>query len=265
MRALLLACVISIGLGLLVSGCSGGGGGGGAPPPVQELTLEVVASFPHDPQASTEGLLYHQGKLYESTGTDGSGASLRRVDPTTGTVEAQVPLESPLFGEGIALVGDQLLQLTWLDGRALIWTRDGFQRLGEHRYPGEGWGLAYDGQRLLMSDGTDRLAFRDPHTFALQGEVRVTRDGRAVQHVNELEWAEGVLWANLWQEELILRIDPGTGNVTGWADPRGLLTPAERAQADVCSGIAWAAERGTFFVGGKRWPRLFEVRFVPRS
>ena len=260
-----LTCSLSAALscGLLAAACSGGGGGGGggAPPTAPQLQLEVVASHPHDPQASAEGLLYHQGKLYESTGTPGSGSSLRRVDPVSGQVEQLVSLESPLFGEGIALVGDQLLQLTWLDGRALIWTRDGFQRLGEHRYGGEGWGLGTDGQRLVMSDGTDKLVFRDPRTFQPLGELLVTRDGQPQRQLNELEWVGGTIWANLWQEELIVRIDASSGLVTGWVDPRGLLTAQERAQADVCSGIAWVPERSSFYLTGKRWPRLFEVRF----
>lgn len=260
---LLAVLLIAAASGLVCAACSGGSrGGGGAPVAAEELVAQVVTSYPHDAGASTEGLIWHQGKLYESTGIT-NASSLRRVDLTTGAVEQRVDLESPLYGEGLERIGGELVQLTWFDGRALVWDL-GFTRLREHTYTGEGWGLCHDGARLIMSDGSDRLVFRDPVTFQPLGELRVTRDGRPQTQLNELEWAEGRLWANLWQEERILRIDPASGQVTGWVDGTGLLTPQERAASDVLSGIAWAPERGTFLITGKRWPRLFEVRFVPR-
>ncbi|HEY0709225.1 MAG TPA: glutaminyl-peptide cyclotransferase [Polyangia bacterium] len=230
----------------------------------QDLTTMVINRFPHDRGAFTQGLLYANGKLYESTGLVGR-SSLRRVDLTTGQVETEKTVEAPLFAEGLALAGDELFQLSWQNGRALVWRLDTFERVREHSYSGEGWGLTFDGQRLIMSDGGPRLTFRDLKTFAASGGIDVTRAGRPVPNLNELEWAEGHVYANVWQSESIVRIDPATGEVTATIDASGLLSPEERQNTDVLNGIAYVPERGTFFITGKYWPRLFEVKFVPRS
>jgi glutamine cyclotransferase len=228
---------------------------------LRRLTVEVVSERPHDPRAFTQGLLLREGKLYESTGGFGT-SSLRRVEPRTGEVEARVELPDRLFGEGLAEVGDRLIQLTWQAGEALVWDAESLEALAGFRYEGEGWGLCFDGDRLVMSDGSDRLTFRNPTTFEIEGRVRVSVDGRALGRLNELECLEGWVWANIWQADQIVRIDPFTGRVDTVVDASGLLSTEERSQADVLNGIAWDPENRTWQVTGKLWPKLFEVRFV---
>jgi len=236
----------------------------GSPRQVDDLRVKVLRTFPHDRQAFTQGLVYHEGRVYESTGLVGK-SSLRRVEFETGRVEKVVPIDGPYFGEGLARLGSELVQLTWQNGRAFVWSLDGFARLREHEYQGEGWGLCADGKRLVMSDGSDRLTFRDPGNFSVSGSVTVTRGGSPVRQLNELECAAGLVYANLWGSDTIARIDPASGEVTGWIDAGGLLSPAERNGADVLNGIAYVPERNTFLITGKLWPRLFEVEFVPTS
>ena len=230
----------------------------------EDLVPQVVRSFPHDREAFTQGLLFFEGKLYESTGLAGR-SSVRRVDPESGQVEARTELAAPLFGEGLARVGSQLFQITWRDGRAFVWDLGGFKKVRDFSYPGEGWGLCHDGRRLVMSDGSDHLTFRDADSFARTGDVAVTRGGEPVMKLNELECVGELVYANVWMTDSIARIDARTGEVTGWIDAAGLLSRDERAGADVLNGIAYVPERGTFFITGKLWPRLFEVRFVPRA
>jgi glutaminyl-peptide cyclotransferase len=235
-----------------------------APVRIEELVPQVVASYPHDKEAFTQGLLYFDGWLYESTGLT-TRSSLRRVELETGRVDQRVALEPTLFGEGLARIEGQLFQITWKDGRAFVWDLGGFKKLREHAYQGEGWGLCHDGHRLIMSDGSDKLAFRDPTTFAKHGELTVTRAGEPVRNLNELECVGDLVYANVWMDWHIARIDARTGEVTGWIDASTLLTPEERLGADVLNGIAYRPDRGTFLITGKLWPRLFEVRFVPRA
>jgi glutaminyl-peptide cyclotransferase len=232
-------------------------------PPPAVLRLEVVAIHPHDPGAFTQGLVWSNGRLFESTGLVGR-SSLREVELESGTVLRQVDLNPPLFGEGLALVGDELVQLTWQDQRALRWRTTTFAPLGEFRYEGEGWGLCFDGTSLISSDGTNRLAVRDPKTFAVKRSVAVTDRGRPLHSLNELECVDGSVWANVYGTERIVRIDPGSGRVTGEVDASGLLRREEAARADVLNGIAWVPERGTFLLTGKLWPSIFEVRLVER-
>jgi glutamine cyclotransferase len=230
----------------------------------EALVVQVVRSYPHDRDAFTQGLLYFDGWLYESTGLPGR-STLRRVELETGRVEQQVRLEGSLFGEGLERVGDRLLQLTWQDGRALVWDLRTLRKLREHAYAGEGWGLCFDGKRLVMSDGSDRLTFRDAQSFGRLGEIAVTRLGRPVPQLNELECAQGHVYANVWQRNEIVRVDPASGRVTATIDASGLLTSRERLGTDVLNGIAYLPERGTFLLTGKLWPRLFEVKFVPKA
>ncbi len=230
---------------------------------VEELVTRVVRVYPHDTKAFTQGLVYFDGGLYESTGLLGR-SSIRRVDPDSGAVQAEVALDPDLFGEGLARVGDELVQLTWKNGRAFVWNLSNLQRVREHAYPGEGWGLCHDGRRLIMSDGSDRLVFRDPRSFEEGGGVRVVRAGQPVRQLNELECVDGTVYANIWGSDHIARIDPGSGEVTGWIDASGLLDGSERAETDVLNGIAYVPERGTFLITGKLWPRVFEVQFVGR-
>jgi glutamine cyclotransferase len=234
-----------------------------APEAPERLKVKVLSVRPHDPEAFTQGLLLHGGMLYESTGLPGK-SSLREVDPRTGVVKRQVTVAAEYFAEGLALVDDRLLQLTWKDQRALVYQRGDFKPAGEFRYDGEGWGLCSDGIRLVMSDGSDRLTFRDPQTFAVQGTVNVTLAGKPADQLNELECVDGVVWANVWQTDDILRIDPRDGRVTAVVDASGLLTPEERGKTDVLNGIAWNPETRTFLITGKLWPKMFEVQFVPR-
>lgn len=235
---------------------------------------EIVATYPHDPQAYTQGLLWHEGFLYESTG-QWERSSLRQVDLVSGQVLKSVPvrLEPPIrypFAEGLALVGDELFQLTWKDRLVYVWSLDGFRKLRELPLTGEGWGLTYDGERLILSDGTSKLRFFEPETFRQIGAVRVTQEGRPVDQINELEFIDGEVWANVWQEDIVLRIDPQNGHVTGVVDFTDLIdiepvSPyAGAGPQNVLNGIAYDAEEDRLFVTGKEWPALFEVRVVER-
>ena len=227
-----------------------------------KLRLKVVRTFPHDPSAFTQGLLFFEGKFYESTGLYGR-SSLRRVDPESGVVERGVDLQADLFGEGLARVGGRLIQLTWQNGRALVWNLATLRKEREISYQGEGWGICFDGRSLVMSDGSDTLALRDPEGFARVGEIVVRRAGKPVRNLNELECVEGAVYANVWQDSHIARIDPRTGEVTGWIDASGLLAPEEARAADVLNGIAYLPATGHLVVTGKLWPRIFEVEIVP--
>jgi glutaminyl-peptide cyclotransferase len=202
------------------------------------------------------------GKLYESTGLQGR-SSVRRVDLASGVVEAQTALPAELFGEGLARVGQRLIQLTWKNHKALVWDLGTLSKVAEFSYEGEGWGLCFDGRRLVMSDGSDRLTFRNPTTFEPEGELRVRRDGRPVRNLNELECVGGLVYANVWQDNHIARIEAATGVVTGWIDATGLLDRDLAASADVLNGIAAMDGKGTLLVTGKLWPNLYEAEVVP--
>ena len=252
-------------LGAVVAGCAG--------PPTEyrrtapvHLRAEVVQRLPHDRTAFTEGLELVDGVLYEGTGLEGR-STIRAVDPATGAVRQQTDLPGKLFGEGITVVGQTIWQLTYRDGIAIQRDRATLAELRRTSVTGEGWGLCYDAaaKRLVMSDGTDRLTFRDPQTFQPIGEVRVTSGGNPVTRLNELECAHGAVFANIWDTETIVRIDPGTATVTADVDLAGLLPADERARVDVLNGIAAVPETDEFLVTGKYWPTMFRVRFVPAA
>lgn len=230
----------------------------------ERLRVRVVRSYPHARDAFTQGLLWHEGGLYESTGQYGS-SSLRRVELESGEVRERRDLERYVFAEGLALAGQRLYQLSWMEGEARVWTVPGLEPVRTFEYEGEGWGLCFDGTDLVMSDGSDRLFFRDPETFEVRRSVRVRARGEPLDQLNELECVGGVVWANVWQTDRIVRIEPRTGRVTGIVDARGLLEPEERVGADVLNGIAWIPERERFVITGKLWPRMFEVEFVPEE
>ena len=261
------ASIRLLGLGLATVLFGGMGGCAGEPAatpgrPAAVLRPQVLAELPHDPTAFTQGLeLGPDGALYEGTGLAGA-SQLREIDPATGAVRRAVPLPDGLFGEGITVVGDRIWQLSWRDGVALEWDRTRFTLLREVPVAGEGWGLCHDAARLVRSDGTDRLHFHDPASFAETGSIRVTLDGAPVTELNELECVDGQVWANVWQTDRIVRIDPADGVVTAVVDAGGLLEPARRAGADVLNGIA-ALGFDEFLLTGKYWPAAFRVRFVP--
>lgn len=231
-------------------------------PPV--YTFEVINSYPHDPAAFTQGLVFDGETLYEGTGLNGR-SSLRRVDLASGQVLQQVDLEPEYFGEGITVWEDRIIQLTWQSQRGFVYDKTTFERIGEFTYPTEGWGITHDGRRLIMSDGSATLYFWDPETFTPVDSVDVYDVSGPVMRLNELEYINGEVWANVWLTDLIARIDPVTGQVLGWVDLTDLLPPEERVGADVLNGIAYMPESDRLFVTGKLWPKLFEIRVIPAS
>ena len=219
----------------------------------------ILASHPHDPDAFTQGLLVADGLLYESTGGYGD-SSLRRVAPASGEVLQTRSLSRDHFGEGLARVGARLYQLTWKAGVAFVYDRDSLARIDRLTYDGQGWGLTYDGTHLIMSDGSATLQLRDPDDFRRVGALEVTEDGQPVDELNELEYIDGEIWANVWYRDRILRIDPRTGDVIASLDatPLRAALPAD-AEAGVLNGIAYDAAAGRIYATGKNWPRLFEI------
>lgn len=219
---------------------------------------EIVARHPHDPQAFTQGLFFAKGQLYESTGEIGT-SMIRRVNLSTGAVEQQVDLPAPYFGEGTVAWGDRIYQLTWKDQQGFVYQLPDLIPTGTFSYRGEGWGLTQDGKRLIMSDGSSTLRFLDPETQAVTGTLQVTADGCPVEKLNELEWVDGQIYANIWQTGLVARIDPATGHVTSFLDLAG-LKPATADVDAVANGVAWDPASKRLVVTGKRWPELYEVR-----
>lgn len=223
----------------------------------------VVDTHPHDADAFTQGLALAEGVLYESTGRYGL-SSVRRVDPRSGRVLRIRALAPRLFAEGLTVARGRLYQLTWRASIAFVRDRESLAQLAQFRYDGEGWGLAWDGQRLVMSDGSDVLYFRDPDSFVVTGTLRVHDEGKAVPLLNELEVVDGLVYANIWRTTRIARIDPIGGGVIDWIELSGLVPPAaEDAKPGVANGIAYDAETGHFLVTGKLWPRLYEVVLPP--
>jgi glutamine cyclotransferase len=223
----------------------------------------VAAAYPHDAEAFTQGLFYLDGALYESTGQIGE-STIRRVRIEDGEVLQSVDIPAGQFGEGIVNWGDQIINLSWQDGVGYRWDLRTFRRLGEWRYPGEGWGLTQNGIDIVMSDGTAQLRFLDPETLAERRRLNVTLEGRPLAMLNELEWVNGEIFANVWMTPAIVRIDPASGNVTGIIDlsPLAAMNGAGGGDA-VLNGIAYDAAGDRLFVTGKNWPRLYEIDLVP--
>lgn len=231
---------------------------------VPRYGYRIVDMFPHDRLAYTQGLLVEDSPdiLLESTGLRGE-SSLRRVVLETGEVLQRLALPEQYFAEGIAVVGDRIVQLTWQSQQGFVYDRQSFDLQEQFSYPHEGWGITFDGERLIVSDGTDVLRFWDPQTLQEIGRVRVYDESSPVFLLNELEIVEGEIWANVYQTDLIARIDPFSGEVTGWVDLSGLLAPEYRdGTENVLNGIAYDAANGRLFVTGKRWPLLFEIEIV---
>jgi glutamine cyclotransferase len=227
---------------------------------------EVVNVYPHDAKAFTQGLVFDaEGQLYEGTGLHGE-STLRKVDLKTGIPDdkAYFSLHQQYFGEGIAVVGDNIFQLTWRNQVAFVFDRHSFKFLRSFPYRGEGWGLAYDGTHLIMSDGSSRLRFIDPKTFLTVSRLRVMDGKREISKLNELEYVEGEIYANVWHSDRIARISPKTGKVLGWIDLAGLIKPSEVDHEEaVLNGIAYDARNKKLYVTGKNWPKLFEIRVKP--
>lgn len=241
-----------------------GGGGSVLTGGVSLYTYRVVEAYPHDPGAFTQGLVLDDGVLFEGTGLRGH-SSLRRVDLATGTVLQRHDLNPDLFGEGITVFGDRVVQLTWTSGTGFVYDRETFAREGTFSYATEGWGLTQDGERLIMSDGTPTLRFLDPESLGEIGRVDVRDGAQPVQDLNELEYIEGHVFANVWRTDRIAVIDPAGGQVVAWIDLEGLLPADEGAGADVLNGIAFDADAGRLLVTGKLWPRLFAIELVPEE
>lgn len=222
-------------------------------------SFRVVQSYPHDRRAFTEGLVYADGVLYESTGIKGY-STLRVLDPKTGIITRHLDVPDIYFGEGITVWQNQLIQLTWQDHIGFVYDRSSLRLLQTFHFDSEGWGLTQDGKNLIMSDGTPTLRFLDPHTFRETRRLKVTENGTPVQKVNELEYIHGEIFANIWFSDRIIRISPQTGKVLGWLDLSALLPASERTDPDaVLNGIAYDAKTGHLFITGKRWPRIFEI------
>ena len=227
---------------------------------VKTLDWTLVRAFPHDPTSFTQGLLWHDGALYESTGMEGQ-SKVRRVDLQSGKPTKNLDLPKEYFAEGLALAGDRLYQLTWQTKIGFVYDAKTFKPLAKFNYQNEGWGLTFDGENLIQSDGSDVLTFRDPKNFAAKRTVKVTRDGAMLRDLNELEWIQGYIWANVWQTDEIVVIDPTDGKVVGELNLSGLLRADDRTgREDVLNGITWDAASKRLFVTGKNWSKLFWIR-----
>jgi len=226
---------------------------------------EIVKTYPHDVSAFTQGLFIRDGILYEGTGLSGR-SSLRKVDIDTGKALEEHKLPGIYFGEGIATDGKRIVQLTWRSHKGFVYDIKTFKPLREFSYPTEGWGLTYDGRNFVMSDGSATLYFLDPRSFKEIGRLEVYDRKGPVVRLNELEYVKGEIFANVWGEDRVARIDADTGRVTGWIDFRGLLSDADRkTRVDVLNGIAYDSETGKFYVTGKLWPRLFEIKITSKK
>lgn len=223
---------------------------------------EVAHTFPHDPNAFTQGLVFREGNLLESTGEVGH-SSLRRVEIESGKVLQRIEVPPPYFGEGITLLKGEIYQLTWQHQLGFVYDALTFEKTGQFNYTGEGWGLTNDGQSLILSDGSNRIRFLDPENFQVQRTIAVLDGDTPVREMNELEYIKGEIYANIWHANRIARIDPQTGKVVGWIDLTGLLAPGEvQDEEAVLNGIAYDETNGRLFVTGKLWPKLFEIRLT---
>ena len=223
--------------------------------------FKVVAAYPHDPAAFTQGLAIEGGKLYEGTGLYGA-STVRRIDLRSGRAEKQRALGERYFGEGIAILGGRLYQITWMNGAAVVYNLDTFEVERTMQYDGEGWGLTHDGKELIMSDGSATIRFRDPQTFAVTREIEVRDNGMPIAMLNELEYINGEIWANIWYDDRIARISPTDGKVLGFIDLSTLYPKSARGSEAVLNGIAWDAAAKRLFVTGKNWPQLYEIEVV---
>ena len=228
-------------------------------------TYKVVNTYPHDRSAFTEGLVFEDGVLYEGTGLHGY-STLRRVKLETGEILQIRELPPQFFGEGVTIYGNKIIQLTWQSHTGFVYDKYSFKLLQEFNYPDQGWGITYDGNHLIVSDGTETLHFLDPETFEEIGQIEVSANNIPVTGINELEYIQGEIFANIWKTERIARIDPLTGQVIGWIDLKGILSPEDHSETvDVLNGIAHDAKNDRLFVSGKFWPKLFEIELIKKE
>ncbi len=227
---------------------------------VIDLKYQIISEYPHDTTAFTQGLVFDDGIFYESTGM-WNESDVRQVVPESGVVLKRQTIEKELFGEGLALVDDRLIQLTWQAGRGFVYDKNTLERIDEFTYSGEGWGLTFDEKNLIMSDGSDSLRFLDPNNFSELRRVAVTLDGQPLEKLNELEFVNGEIFANVWQTDTIVRINPLSGKVTGRLNLSGILELAEKTtRTDVLNGIAYDKANDIFYITGKYWSKVFALR-----
>ncbi len=226
-------------------------------------TYRIVNTYPHDPQAFTQGLVFHNGFLYESTGLYNS-SSLRQLELETGNVLQIKPLSPQYFGEGMTIFNNSIIQLTWKSNVGFVYDIHSFTLLQNFTFENEGWGLTHDGDQLIMSDGTATLSFLDPETFEKTGELRV-KNNEPVSRINELEYIQGELFANIWRTNDIARINLTSGQITGWIDLSGLYNANANDPNDVLNGIAYDTKNDRLFITGKHWPQLYEIQIIPMN
>jgi glutaminyl-peptide cyclotransferase len=242
------------------SGANANGNAARSASAVPVYGYEVVNTYPHDAQAFTQGLIFQDGQLLESTGLE-HHSTLRRVELQTGKVLQKVDVPGYYFAEGMTLFGGKIYQLTWQAEKGFVYDPKTFQKTGEFPYDGEGWGLTHDADSLILSDGTPRIRFLDPNTYAVKRTITVTDAGRPVEEINELEYVRGEIYANIWHRDRVARVDPSDGHVAGWIDLSGLLKPGEvTSEEAVLNGIAYDEQGDRLFVTGKLWPKLFEIK-----
>jgi glutamine cyclotransferase len=232
---------------------------------VPVYTYKVVNSWPHHTGSFTQGLVFHDGYMYESTGQYGSSV-LCRIELESGKIKKKVELDKEYFAEGMTIFGDKVYQLTWQSQRGFVYELKNFKRVVEFTYEGEGWGLTNDGQSLIMSDGTHKLRFLDPRTFRVLRTLEVYDHGQPLMQLNELEYVKGEIYANIWHSEKIVRIDPASGKILAWIDLTGLRKPEDGEHTDnVLNGIAYDEKTDRLFVTGKRWTRVYEIQLIKKD
>ena len=231
------------------------------PQDVKKIEAEVVKVYPHDAKAFTQGLLWHNGKLYEGTGREGiSSVRILDLESKDGTPAKLIPIDDDLFGEGIAIWEDRLIQLTWKDRLVIIYDKDSLKEIERRRLDLEGWGLTNDDESLILSDGSSTIRFLDPDDFSVKRMIDVTMNGRRLREINELEYANGFIYANVWHEDYVVKISPKTGEVVGKIELGSLIPASQRTRDEVLNGIAYDPENDCWFVTGKLWPKMFEIK-----
>ncbi len=227
-------------------------------------TVEIINVYPHDRAAFTQGLFYHEGYLFESTGLSGK-SSLRKADLQTGKIIKKIALPVEYFAEGITLHKNKIYQLTWTNQLMFIYDSVNFKKIQAIKYSGEGWGITSDGQKLFMSDGSAKITCRDPDTFEVIGILNIADEKKAIHGINEMEYIGGEIWANIFMEDIIARISPSTGKILGWVDLTSLYSMLNKYEGiDVLNGIAYDKKNGSIFVTGKYWPYIFEIKIKKR-